>query len=209
MINIRLNDRIFITGKTSSGKSVWIINNIDKIPRFVFYDPKHEHDINAVVLHRVDDLPRALQKYSRISFRPFLIDDEMFNRLCRYVWNQGNTLLILDEIAFHVDSFKIMPYHSLLQRLGRKRGIGVWNCTQRPRSAHNTLLSETDHVVSFKLMLETDRKKLAFSFDPLFLKSNTLSDYHYIYYSTREDHARICPPVPYMPASAIPKKINS
>lgn len=198
MINIRSNDRLFITGKTSSGKSVWITHQLPKVQRFVFYDPKHEHDrLAATMVNTLEDLRLALKTHSRISFRPYFIDDEMFNSLCQMIWQHGNTLFVIDETAFHVDSFKIQPYHSLLQRLGRKRGIGVWNCTQRPRTAHNTLLSETDHVISYKLMLETDRKKLADSFDPLFLTCNSLPDYNYIYYSTREDGARICPPVPF------------
>jgi len=198
MIDIRSNDRLFITGKTSSGKSVWLCHQLPKVARYIFYDPKHEHDrLVATMVNTLEDLRQAIKTHPRISYRPFLIDDNMFNELCRLIWGLGDTLFVIDETAFHVDSFKIMPYHSLLQRLGRKRGIGVWNCTQRPRQAHNTLLSETDHVIAFKLMLETDRKKLADSFDPMFLGCNSLPDYNYIYYSTREDGARICPPVPF------------
>jgi hypothetical protein len=198
MIDIKSNDRLFITGKTSSGKSIWICSQLPQIERFVFYDPKHEHDnINAVMINTLEDLRTAIKQHPKISFRPYLIDDNMFDELCRLIWNIGNTLFIIDETAFHVESFKIMPYHSLLQRLGRKRGIGVWNCTQRPRTAHNTLLSEVDHVISFKLMLKTDRDKLAGSYDPLFDKANELKEFHYIYYNTKEDNARICEPVPY------------
>jgi len=198
MIDIRNNNRLFITGKNGSGKSVWICHQLPKISRYIFYDPKHEHDnINAVMVNTIEDLRLAVKQHPKISFRPFLINDEMFDELCKIIWEIGNTLFIIDETAFHVDSFKIMPYHSILQRLGRKKGIGVWNCTQRPRQAHNTLLSETDHVIAFKLMLDTDRKKLADNFSPLFEQANTIQDYNYIYYNTREDSARICAPVPF------------
>ena len=197
-MEIKSNQRVFITGKNGSGKSYWIKKQLHQVSNFVFYDPKHEHDeIKATVVRNPQDLKAALdQGISNILYRPFLINDTEFDLICKLIYEKGNIIFIIDEMAAHVSSSNICDWHSILLRLGRKRGIGVWNCTQRTRSCcHNTVLSETDHVISFKLMLETDRKKLAESFDPLFLSANELQEFHWIYYNTREDYARIMNPV--------------
>ena len=197
-MEIKSNERVFITGKTGSGKSFWIKKHLLQVSRFVFYDPKHEHDdISGTIVRNPADLQAALdQGISNIIYRSFVINDPEFDQICKIIYNKGNLIFIIDEMAFHVSSSKICDWHSILLRLGRKRGIGVWNCTQRTRSClHNTILSETDHIVSFKLMLETDRKKLAESFDPLFDQANELKEFNWIYYNVREDHARIMNPI--------------
>jgi len=197
-MEIKSNERLFITGKNGSGKSYWVKKQLSQLDRFIFYDPKHEHkDIEGTAVTNLNDLKAALaQGVKHIIYKPFVMDDDVFSSICEIVWFEGNITFIIDEIAFHATSSSILTWHSVLLRLGRTKGIGVWNLTQRTRSClHNTILSESDHVISFKLMLETDRKKLAESFDPLFMEANNLDEFHYIYYNTREDNARIMPPI--------------
>jgi len=198
MITIQSNQRLFVTGMTGSGKSYWIKKFLGQIDRFVFYDPKFEHgDINATVVFSPSELLAVLDRgVGRVVYRPMVIDDEDFNCICKVIYNQGNLVFVIDELFYHVTSSKITDWHSILLRVGRKRGVGVWNCTQRPRSClHNTILSETNHIVCFKLMLETDRRKLAESFDPLFMTANSLEPYYWIYNNSLADAAVMMPPV--------------
>lgn len=196
-MEISSSQRLFITGKNGSGKSYWIKKHISQLKRFVVYDPKHEYDIPATLVTNPSDLQAALKQGDKhIVYRPQILDDYIFNRVCEIVYNTHNITLVIDEIAYHATNSKIMPYHDIIIRLGRSKGVGVWNCTQRTRSClHNTILSESDHVIAFKLMLETDRKKLSESFDPLFIEANNLDEFYWIYYNTREDSARIIAPV--------------
>jgi len=197
---IKSSERLFVSGKTGSGKTYWIKSQISQLKKFILYDAKHDesyNSINATLISNINDLRLAIHKgINKIIYRPFMIDDIVFNEICRIIFETGNITFIIDEMAFHVSSNKIQPYHDLLMRLGRTKGIGTWNCTQRTRDClHNTILSETDHIICFRLMLETDRKKLAESFDPLFYQANTLQDFNWIYYNTRENAARIMPPI--------------
>jgi len=171
---IRSNERLFGTGKNGTGKSYWIQHQLDKLTSFLIYDPKHDDlydQVDAVLVTNSDELQQAWAAgKKRVVYRPFEITDEEFNLICKLIYYKGNMVLIIDEMAFHVSSSSITKWHSICMRLGRKKGVGVWNWTQRTRTClHNTILSETDHIVCFKLMLKTDRQKLAESFDPLFM----------------------------------------
>ena len=197
MISIKSNDRALIIGKTGSGKSYWIKKMLPSFNRFIFYDPKHQHnDVKALLVKDIKALRSAFYKYPKIIYRPFVPNDDEFNEICRICYFRGNMTLILDEVSYHVSSNRIQHFHKILMTTGRTRGIGVWNCTQRPREVvHNVLISETDHVICFRLNLLTDRKKLAESFSEIFMTADELTDYKYIYYNERLDIAETLPPI--------------
>jgi len=197
-MEIKSNERLFITGATNSGKSYWLKKQIPQLERFIFYDPKCEHnDIDAILIRSIPDLKLALEKgVKKIVYRPFFLSDEIFEGICEIAWYEGNITLVIDEIADHSNSSKISSWHSVLMRMGRTKGVGVWNCTQRPRAClHNTILSETTHIICFSLFLETDRKKLTESFNELFYEANTLDKWNYIYFHVGDKEARIMPPI--------------
>ena len=197
-IRIKSNDRVLIAGKTGSGKSYWIKKVMASLDSFIFYDPKNNHtELTYPTSNNLDNLIKLIQKGNKkVVFRPMRPDNDIFDNLCKFVYFLQNTTLIIDECIFHVSSNKILPWHETLMTNGRTRNIGVWNCTQRPRNiVHNTLISESEHIIVFNLKLETDRQKLADSFDELILKANELERFHYIYFNEREDKAEIMPPI--------------
>jgi len=189
MISIKSNDRIFVCGKTGSGKSYFIKNEfLPRIERFIFYDPKHQHDdINGVLVTNPADLQNAINEGHRaIVYRPFLVNDDEWNEICRIIYLTGNIWLIADEISYHVDSNKMTAWHKVLMTTGRTRGIGVLNCSQKPQhTVHNIILSETEHYFCFFLLLEGDRAKLA-AIHPDFYNAHLLPEYHFFYFSVRD-----------------------
>jgi len=44
---------------------------------------------------------------------------------------------------------------------GREHGVESWNATQRPVNVPNVVMSEAEHVYTFRMKMESDREKVA------------------------------------------------
>ena len=193
-IQIKSNERIFITGRTGSGKSV-LINQLllPGMNHVVLYDYKHEIEYPGAVIFQ------SMEDFKRKPNEPFIIyrsqtgTDEEFDRLCRQCFYRGNNTLVLDEVAQHCNKGLIQPYHDLIMRLGRSKGVGIVNCTQRPRGIHNNILSQCEHFFIFDLIQETDRKKMAeFCGDEVMARAK---NYTFWYYEIHQEKAVLCKPL--------------
>lgn len=159
-ISIKASDRILVCGKTGCGKSV-LVNQliIPNLNNYVIYDRKHEIEIDeAVIFTKIADF-KTDKIYGGIIYRPKVADDREFNMLCKIVFNRGNCTLVLDEVADHTTSTKITQYHDLIMRLGRSRGVGIINCTQRPVGISNNILSQCEHFFILALLALCSDKK--------------------------------------------------
>ncbi len=195
-IKIKANERIFVTGRTGSGKSVLVKNLLlPQIGNYVLYDYKHEiTQPGAVYFHDVADFQKQ-PNCPEIIYRPATGSDEEFDQLCRQVYHRGNNVLILDELANHVTATKIQPHPDLIMRLGRSKGVGIINCTQRPRGTHNNIISQCEHFFIFQLLQDSDRKKLAEFCGPKVLQP--IPEYHFWYYHIAMSEPVLCKPLPF------------
>ncbi len=161
-VKINASDRIFVTGRTGSGKSVLMKQLlIPNLANYVIYDYKHEITMpDAVIFQRISDF-RKHPNEPAVIYRPGTGSDAEFDQLCKQVFYRGHNTLILDEIASHMTSLKICQWHDTIMRLGRSKGVGIINCTQRPRICHNNVISQCEHFFIFKLTQATDKKKMA------------------------------------------------
>lgn len=165
MVEIRSDTRIFICGKTGSGKTFFVKNKL--WPRFkkkIFHDPKIE---NADLLdtHSLATNPHELLKLlqmgkSSILYQPADLCKSDFNTVCEITYKWGNIVLLEDEASFYSDSHSIEKWHKEILVRGRTRNVGMVNLTQRPKEISNFLISESDHQFVFKLTLDTDIAKL-------------------------------------------------
>lgn len=194
-IQIKSNERIFVTGKTGSGKSVLVKNLlIPQLNSFVVYDYKHEIEYpGAEKFFRLADFKENPGRHE-IIYRPSTGSEAEFDGLCRQVYSRGRNVLILDEVADHTAPGRIARYHDLIMRLGRSRGVGIINCTQRPIGVHNNILSQSEHFFIFALPLEGDRKKLAGFCGPRVLEKLP-ADYWFWYYTPSMDEPALCKPL--------------
>lgn len=195
-IEIKSSDRVFVTGRTGSGKSVLVQKLIiPQLTNFVIYDYKHEIDVpGAELFGAIGDFKRRPNK-RQIIYRPSIGSDEEFDALCRQVFYRGNNTLVLDETLFHCQPGRITPHHSLIMRLGRSKGVGIVNCTQRPRDIHNNVISQCEHFFIFDLTQDTDRKKVADFCGPQLLTRFGDKEFHFYYYNVKDKSPAFCRPV--------------
>ena len=194
-IKINANERVFVTGKTGSGKSVLVKNLLlPQLDNFVIYDYKHEIELPppAVVFTSLDDF-RHYPNTQQIIYRPQLADSTEFNGLCYRIFRRGANVLVMDEVADHTTASKIEPQHDIIMRLGRSRGVGCINCTQRPIGVHNNIISQSEHYFIFETTLPGDRKKLAGIIGDKVLEIPP--KYHYWYYTPAMREPVLCKPV--------------
>jgi ABC-type dipeptide/oligopeptide/nickel transport system ATPase component len=185
-IDIKSSDRVMICGRTGSGKSV-LVNRLvlPKMTNYVVYDYKHEIEIaGAETFFSLNGFKKK-PNCRAVIYRPAAATDEEFDGLCKQVFYRGNNTLVLDEIANHCDAGRIQPHHDLIMRLGRSKGVGIINCTQRPRGIHNNVMSQCEHFFIFDLLQDTDRKKLADFCGPMVME----------YYHISMEEPAICRPV--------------
>lgn len=205
---IRSNDRVFVVGKTGSGKSaaaqalVW-----SKLKDVIYYDMTggEEAKLNAPVLRSLDDVETALygegeNHLTKLVYSPEVPSYDGFERLCELVYNHGNIHLIADELMMvYRQNNSVRPttdHHLKILTNGRKRGVGMTGCSQRPVNVPLEAISESEHIFTFKLKLPDDRDRMTKVSGPLVDGALDLDRWWYYYDHDALDTPRKCQPLP-------------
>lgn len=188
-IRIRSDERVFLCGKTGSGKTFAARHICAPLRRLVVLDPKARideaewsvapWDREARMLLRNGEPIRALV---RAPIGPGA-DDE-WERAYREVLNAGNVTIYIDEVYGVIETGKPSPYLTALWTRGRELGIGAVAASQRPSWIPRVLMSEAEHYFAFRLSLMDDRRTLAEIMGPEVL--DPILDEHGFYYSRTE-----------------------
>ena len=200
-MELQTNQRIAIFGKTRSGKTVFARSLLKFYPRIVFHDRKREssdliHSHHFMAVWTPQELEVALQKGAkRIIYLTADPSVEDFDEVCRIVYYTGNIALFVDEAQSYASSSQIPFYFSEILRLGGQRGIGCVVLSQRPRAMTNFVISEAEVIISFKLQLLTDRRKIVEVVGPEVDEPlRTMPLYHFMLYDGDDVH--FCAPIP-------------
>ena len=183
-MRIRSSERLFICGKTQTGKSYlakYIFRNFKK---GIVYDSDLEHSDLGFVVTNMEDFKIAITKHSKVVYQPKNYGDTEFIELCRFIFNYlSNVVFMVDEIADLAPNNSIPDAYSMIIRRGAKRGIGSISITQRVAEVHKTTIAQAEHIISFYQFLDNDVNKLKQFLGSQAEQTKYLEKYHFLYFN--------------------------
>jgi hypothetical protein len=155
------SQRLYICGRTGTGKSTLALELARRCASLVVYDPKWQITVpGARVVEGAGQGLAAARRELAVIVRPGLGEErpELVDELALIVLARGNSVLWLDELPTWPQGTRPGLYDLL--RRGRALGAGVIACTQRPHRVPLELMSEADTLAAFRLHLERDRERV-------------------------------------------------
>lgn len=191
LAKIKSDERVFIAGKTRSGKTFLAQHLLRKVKRLMVFDSK-----GTLVNEKNESNHWQLDEYTGQAKKDFTSGDparvrvvidprrepmEVWAEAMNDVYNAGNCILYIDELYSIVDpGSRPPPIMTALWTRGAEFGISVWGTTQRPVWVPLFALSEAEHFFIFRLSLFEDRKRVA-AFTSMEVL-NEIRDKHGFYY---------------------------
>lgn len=185
---LKTNERVFLTGKTGSGKTFLAHYLTKSCPRLVVLDGKGTlapWGLEPWEAEGRDKLRRGDPVRLRVVV-PFRQDPAKYWDSAMYeIYMAGNVTVYMDELyVVSPPGKQIPPLLWSLYTRGRELGIGVWGASQRPAWIPQFCMSEAEHFFMFRLQLSDDKKRMSEFMGPDILEP--IQDEHGFYYSKAE-----------------------
>jgi len=199
-MQIKSSDRIAIFGKTGTGKTTFTKRVLWPLyTRRVFHDAKCESNdllTNAALCRTPNELQQVI-KNGKVSilYQPANLSPDDFNKVCEIVYQATNFTLFVDEVSKFCSPSWIEPWHDEIMTRGRSRGVGIVNLSQRPRRCHNTVISEAEHFLVYRLQLETDIAKIKEILPKKYADMISTLPYHHCIYSDSLGQIKLLAPI--------------
>lgn len=159
-LRLEPNLRVFITGKTQSGKTYLTKQIIRGSQNVLVYDLKREYGDFGAVVHSIPEMMRAFTGgCTRVIYQPEDLSPEHFNDVCGFIFQcLKRVLFVVDEVHKFCPKHKIPANFNTLVTVcqGEPYKIGVVAITQRPANVHNDVISSSSVIIAFRLNLKTD-----------------------------------------------------
>lgn len=158
-IAIKGDERVFLAGKTGSGKTHLAMTLLAPAPRLIVIDLKG-------TLAQWNLVPSSRETRAAVrDGRPVRVQVRTVEEGEGYMWaalEAGNVIVYIDEVyAFVPQGTKTPEALNAIWTRGREFGVGGWAAAQRPAWVPLQLISEADWLFLFRLTMAEDRKRLA------------------------------------------------
>ena len=177
---IKDSEHVFICGGTGSGKSfladVYTAGMSETVIKIDIKDDtfsrrkKGEPIWYGLEENKDFEVVYSLQAVKNSEFKKIIYvppyneqEPEIYNELARYVYEEGDTRLWIDELMLFADgtfTHKI-PFFKAILVSGRSRSSTLLCCTQRPMGIPAITIANSQHFFVFRMNNEQDRKKMA------------------------------------------------
>ncbi len=186
-VKIKSNERVFLAGKTGSGKTYLARHLLKAYKRLVVIDSKGtltDWGLDPWDRETKRRLKRGEDVRARVTFDIVQGLEDEWNSLFAFLFEEVkfNFTLYIDETYGVVDfGTRAPPGLVALYTRGREFGIGVWAATQRPLGVPLVQKSEAEHVFMFRLILRGDRMHMG-EFMGEEVTEGVIPDEHGFYY---------------------------
>ena len=178
-INLKPDDISMVIGQRGTGKSVLADYLLQE-----YSDEGHK----TFAYDTVRDHPN----FKRVTPSNPSLED--FEEWAKKLYEEGNVVVLIEEIDMLCSSSQIGPEFKKLVSLGRHENIGLILTARRIADAHKLPPSQAHHFFIFRCHLPNDitylKKFIGDDVDQL----ATLEDFHFMHWN--QGKAQICEPVP-------------
>lgn len=211
--SIKKHEAITVVGKKGTGKSVLfdtLLLALSKKTLIILLDTKREY--KHIPFMDLDHIKYEIDyktKKKKYAFNTGLFRvisgfelggktyEDLFTItewLSYVLFNREKCMLAIEELGNCTKKFNRFydcnPYLSTLVCQGRQRGVGFLGTTQRLQEIHTTILSESDHILCFRLTSEADENYMRNYIHPDHIKE--LGTHEFLHLNLKDDYLRHC-----------------
>ncbi len=197
MMQIKTNQRVFITGKTQSGKTNFAKYLIRQLKNYIIYDIKHEYSGFGIVVRNKKEFLQALSRgYSQIVIQPENLNKDFFNEICKIIFTKmTNMIFVVDEVHKFCTKNNIPYYLNAIVTVGASLKIGFIGISQRCANVHNDIIASSEYIISFYQFLDNDINKLKEFLGADAEKLKTIDYFYFLSFSIFEKKIRFYRPI--------------
>lgn len=182
--------RVFVVGKTQSGKSHLVKTEIiPKLQNVIIVDIKREYGAFGVVVTDLRGVAQACYDgVRRVVYQPMDLSYGTMESLCAWVRDHlRNWTLVIDELQNWCTSSYIPPALKWVVCTGQGEPyrLGLVAVTQRPANVHNDVKSNSSLYIVFRLFLQADAAAISESTGILEDRLRGLAQHHFLVYDDR------------------------
>ena len=186
-IEVRTDDINLITGKKTSGKSIFFKHLLKPIARRIIWDYNHEHSDMGYVIHYPNQIEEEWKRgIFHIVFQPYSKREANFWNFLQVCWKFNNYVLGVEEVERYVRTHFMPKAYSPFIDVGRHRGIGNYVTCRRPNKLHADIPSNADHVFCFRQHRPQEIAYLKEWIGEKAEELKTIPEYYFLHYDARK-----------------------